>query len=131
MIHMCNSTLWEGSMSQVSKIMAPNVTSTTYHVQDCKESGIRIPSQEHAKPDTGTEEVREKERACEGNGEVSIRHRHGYHGYGAHLTRSTEFTALLTLCRCPLLSTEGMMGVMERILAAFGTGDNKNELLDF
>ena len=39
-------------------------------------------------------------------------------GYGAHLTRSTEFTALLTLCKCPLLSTEGRMGVMERILAA-------------
>lgn len=47
-------------MSQVSKMMAPNVTSTTYHVQDCKESGVRIPSQEHTKPDTGTEEVREK-----------------------------------------------------------------------
>jgi len=46
-------------MPQVSKIMAPNVTSTTYHVQDCKESGVRIPSQEHTKPDTGTEEVRE------------------------------------------------------------------------
>ena len=31
--------------------------STTYHVQDCKESGVGVPSQVHTKPDTVSGEV--------------------------------------------------------------------------
>ena len=45
-----------------------------------------------------------------------------YHGFSAHLTLSTVLTALLTLCKCPLLSEEDRTGEMDRTLDAVNIG---------